>query len=802
MEIKSDTRKLIDKVAKNYFFLVITVVSAIMGLATTATMLAGLASESMTWFMLGVLWAGIILNGLLLKWINIKYPDKVWTKWVMMIALTILLFLMRITTENTAETHALGYFVIAAAIFFFDVKIIWYALIAVIGIDVFMWNHYPVELEAFIKVSRDVIIRYCCYLWVALVATFIVRAFNTLFSLAGKREEDATVMASQLKKILSRVQELSADLFHNTAALKATSSDNSKSFKVINSQVTSLQNISGDQSDHMQKNVVVLNEIGVAIHHVADNTMEISTKSSAFLSVIENGTHAVIAQEESLNSSEKTNHEIMQVVKELEDNSDQIASIVGTILGIAGQTNLLALNASIEAARAGEHGNGFAVVADEVRNLAETSEKSARNIRELVNEIQSNVKVVVDDIENAGKAANDEVEKAKQITTDLVKINEEIDLVQKGIAEVSQNAVDSNKGAGEFLAFAEQIAAAAEQQSSAAEEVEKAIQMQNKAFNELNAGAGDLSQMAEDLKVSTDAQKSAESVAAASEELSANVEEANSTAGEILKAVEQISTGAQAQAELTDRASALAEKLAVAAKQMSERAGFSASKTEELQKLLETNKIAIDSMIEGISSSAQISQVAAKNIKSLEETTRRIDKIVDAIVNVTIQTNMLAVNGSIEAARAGEFGRGFSVVAGDIRALANESAENTDKIKDLVRGIQNQIQRVSTDTELSSKTSFAEVEKAKKTTHNLNIIEENMIKILSGTVEIQKGAEESLIALEQARRGNDQIATAAQEASSGAQQASIAATQQSKGMQELAEAIEEISGLADELQNM
>lgn len=174
----------------------------------------------------------------------------------------------------------------------------------------------------------------------------------------------------------------------------------------------------------------------------------------------------------------------------------------------------------------------------------------------------------------------------------------------------------------------------------------------------------------------------------------------------------------------------------------------------------------------------------------------------DAIVNVTIQTNMLAVNGSIEAARAGEFGRGFSVVAGDIRALDNESAENTDKIKDLVRGIQNQIQRVAADIDLSSKTSLTEVEKAKKTTHNLNIIEESMIEILTGAREILKGSEESLVALEQAKKGVDQIATAAQEASSGAEQAAAAANQQAKGMQELAEAIEEISGLADELQNM
>lgn len=503
-----------------------------------------------------------------------------------------------------------------------------------------------------------------------------------------------------------------------------------------------------------------------------------------------------------IKESANINLESVKLVGELEKQSNEIGEIIQAVVRIADQTNLLALNAAIEAARAGEHGKGFAVVADEVRNLAETSEKSARNITELVNEIQDNVKVVVADIENAGNAVNDEVEKAKKTTVDLIKINEEIILVQKGVAEVSENAIDSNRGAGEFLAIAEQIAAASEQQSTAAEEIEKSIQMQNKAFNELNVGAADLAQMAEELKVSTDAQKSSESLAASSEELSANVEEANATSGEILKAMEQISLGAQAQANLTDKAAMLGETLAVAAKQMNERAGFSGNKIEELQKLLDLSKIAVDNMSEGISSAAQISMTAAKNIRGLEETTRRIDKIVDAIVNVTIQTNMLAVNGSIEAARAGEFGRGFSVVAGDIRALANESAENADKIKDLVRGIQNQIKRVAADTELSSKTSFEEVEKAKKTTHNLNIIEESMVNILKGAVEIQKGAEESMVALEQVRKGVDQIATAAQESSSGAEQASAAAAEQAKGMQQLAEAIEEISGLADELQNM
>lgn len=536
---------------------------------------------------------------------------------------------------------------------------------------------------------------------------------------------------------------------------------------------------------------------------IADKNAKASLeKADAAKDLIENISMDIELMIKGIQDSADTNIESIKLVGELENQSKEIGDIVQAVVRIADQTNLLALNAAIEAARAGEHGKGFAVVADEVRNLAETSEKSARDIRELVNEIQKNVKVVVEDIQNAGAAANEEVEKGKKTTKDLIKITEEVDVVQKTIANVSEYAANSNKGAVEFLAMAEEISAASEQQSSAAEEVEKSIQIQNRAFNELNAGASDLSQMSEDLKVSTDTQKSSESVAAASEELSANVEEANSTAKEIVRAMQQISDGAQSQAELTDKSSALAERLVVAAKQMSEAAIFSTKKIAELQELLDANKISVDNMIAGISNAAQISNGAAKNIRSLEETTRRIDKIVDAIVNVSIQTNMLAVNGSIEAARAGEFGRGFSVVASDIRALANESAENTDKIKDLVRGIQDQIQKVAADTELSSKTSLDEVEKAKKITHNLNIIEENMVTIMQGAKEIQNGAEESLIALEQAQKGVEQIATAAQESSRGAEQALVAATQQSKGMQELAEAIEEISGLADELQNM
>jgi len=615
--------------------------------------------------------------------------------------------------------------------------------------------------------------------------------------LARKQAQDKVKARTMAKQ-----QQLAERIAVATEQLASGIEEASSAAEELGATMQQIAKGANEASSAAEESRAAINQVDKASVIAAKNAKASLERAEAAKDLILTTSTDIELMIQGIKESAETNIESVKLVGELEKQSNEIGDIVQAVVRIADQTNLLALNAAIEAARAGEHGKGFAVVADEVRNLAETSEKSARNIRELVNEIQSNVKIVVEDIENAGRAANDEVEKAKKTTEDLVKINEEVALVMAGISEVSQNAVDANKGAGEFLSIAEQIAAVAEEQSSATEEVEKAIQMQNKAFNDLNTGASDLAQMAEDLKISTDVQKSSESLAAASEELSANVEEATSTAREILKAMDQIASGARAQAELTEKAALLGDKLVVAAKQMSERAGMSADKISELQTLLEANKVAVDNMIAGISSTAQISLVAAKNIKNLEETTRQIDKIVDAIVNVTIQTNMLAVNGSIEAARAGEFGRGFSVVASDIRALANESAENTDKIKDLVRGIQNQIQRVSEDTDLSSKSSFAEVEKAKKITHNLNVIEETMIKMLNESREIQQDSEESLVALEQARKGVEQIASAAQEASSGAQQASVAAAEQAKGMQELAEAIEEISGLADELQNM
>ena len=116
-----------------------------------------------------------------------------------------------------------------------------------------------------------------------------------------------------------------------------------------------------------------------------------------------------------------------------------------------------------------------------------------------------------------------------------------------------------------------------------------------------------------------------------------------------------------------------------------------------IKKLLGENKTGINGLVTGLSTSAEASRASIKQMNALELVSRRIDKIVEAISTVSIQTNMLAVNGAIEAARAGEFGKGFVVVATDIRNLAHDSSENADRIKDLVKAVQDQIGVVGRD---------------------------------------------------------------------------------------------------------
>lgn len=488
-------------------------------------------------------------------------------------------------------------------------------------------------------------------------------------------------------------------------------------------------------------------------------------------------------------------------VAELKQQAANIGEIVKAVGRIADQTNLLALNAAIEAARAGKHGKGFAVVADEVRTLAETSEKSAKQISDMVGKIQHDVENIAQGINRSAETIQTEVEKGGTITQQLEQIRLDCIEIVKGAQDIAAGAVQSSAAAQQALRGADSIASAAEQQSAAAEESAKTVDEQAQALAECEQAAQSLSELAEELKSSTDVSKSAEEVASAAEELSSAVQEINRASSQISLVIDQIRQGAQTQAAATEESAAAVTQIEKGLELAQGRATASLEKANAIKTLMGANKGNIDAMVNGVTSSIEATRASLSQIKDLELISRRIDKIVDAITTVSIQTNMLAVNGSIEAARAGEFGKGFVVVATDIRNLAHDSAENADRIKDLVKAVQDQIGVVGRDLEEIISAALAEAQKATVITRNLDNMAGDIASVEVGSSDILKSAEEISASITQVKSGIDQISAAAQEAEHAAQEAAAAAKQQSQGAEELSAAIEEIASLADELQS-
>jgi len=632
---------------------------------------------------------------------------------------------------------------------------------------------------------------------------------------AAAASAPATVVAKGLTKTMARDAEANRKRARTMAkqqqAAERVASASSQLSAGINEAASAAEELkrAADQiasgaeeaSGAAQESLAAITQVSGAITRQLNSANVAQTKADGMQTLAGRVNQEVQATVAALAVGAKRQNESVKMVGELERQAANIGDIVKAVARIADQTNLLALNAAIEAARAGQHGKGFAVVADEVRTLAETSEKSAKLIQDLVGQIQGEVKVIAGGINESADAVQSEVNKSDLILKQLEQIRVDAAEIVAGSVEIASAAAQSNVASAQALKGAEQIASAAAEQSSACEEAAKTVEEQSAALAECEQTSGNLSEIADDLKNSSDVAKSAEEVASAAEELSSAVQEINRSASQILIALEQIRQGSQTQAAATTESAAAITQIEKGAQLAEERASIGREKAGAIRSLLGENKAQIDSLVMSISTGVESTRQSVQQIKDLELVSRKIDKIVDAITQVSIQTNMLAVNGSIEAARAGEYGKGFVVVATDIRNLAHDSAENADRIKDLVKSIQDQIGMVGRDLTEIIATSLSEVEKAKTITTNLVAMESDVVAVEKGNAEAVSASQEIVTALAQVKIAVDQVSSAAQEAEKAAEQASSAAKQQSQGAEELSAAIEEIASLADELQS-
>ena len=487
------------------------------------------------------------------------------------------------------------------------------------------------------------------------------------------------------------------------------------------------------------------------------------------------------------------------IISELERRAKDVSEITGAVSRISDQTNLLALNAAIEAARAGDHGRGFAVVAEEVRALADVSDKSAVQVQGFAEEIQTNVRQSALAVKAAAEVAVEQAKSGRSVIETLSGLRESMVELAKGSQDTLTAAMEAERAIQEAQKGAELVAGAAEEQASAASEAQSAVQQQAQSLDQGQVAAQSLASLSEKLRSGSAGDSAPEQIASTAEELSATIQELSSAASQISTAVEQINRGSQQQSAAAQQTSAALAQIEKSARLAQEKGRLATDRVSVMGKSLADGRKAVELLIEGVAGALDNTRESLETIISLEIIGRKIEKIVDAITLVNIQTNMLAVSGAVEAARAGDAGRGFALVSNDIRALAREASDSVERIKDTVRGILDQIALLRRDLEQIISAGEMEVQNNRAVIKTLEGITGEFAALGSANKAIQQGADAILAAAGETAAAARQIAAAAEEASAASRQAATASAEQAQGADDLAAAIEEIASLSDEL---
>ncbi|WP_395336248.1 methyl-accepting chemotaxis protein [Novosphingobium sp. BL-8H] len=286
----------------------------------------------------------------------------------------------------------------------------------------------------------------------------------------------------------------------------------------------------------------------------------------------------------------------------------------------------------------------------------------------------------------------------------------------------------------------------------------------------------------------------------ATQELASALGEASAAAAELQRAMDQISSGAEEAAGAAQESLGLIAVLGSNFREARVRAEDSRRAAEAVLSSFADISAQIDASVAAIELNAQRQLATAAAMTALEEAASRIRDIGANVIDVADQTSLLALNATIEAARAGEHGAGFSVVADEVRSLAESSETGASQIRSLAADIGQGIVEIADRVRTASSVASNEAKAGHEVVSRLKSASEDLVSLAHGALEILESAVEAERASREAERGAEQIAQTAEEQAAAVAEAQQAVEQQSISLDESQQTAESLGDLTARLQ--
>lgn len=255
------------------------------------------------------------------------------------------------------------------------------------------------------------------------------------------------------------------------------------------------------------------------------------------------------------------------------------------------------------------------------------------------------------------------------------------------------------------------------------------------------------------------------------------------SSAEIASTMEQQELSTSQQAMAVNQTTSTMNELNNSARQSAERAEGSAHGARQALSLSEQGSDAVNDTLEGMNTLREKVGAIAQQIMRLSQQASQIGSISTIVADLANQTNMLAINASVEAVRAGEYGRGFGVVASEIRKLADQSKKSAERISVLVADIQNSIDLTVMATDEGTKTVEDGVKIAQETEKAFSGVSNAINDMVLSCQQISLNAEQQVTAIQQVVDAMNSLNASAQENVQGISQVKTRAQELSKAAQ-------------------